>query len=89
MEVQNQIDQTTMSRSQEKTEINVAIIQTDIGYIKGKIEEVNKKFDVISLSYATKAEVQLIRIVVFGMVGLILVAVMGTILINLGLKIGH
>jgi hypothetical protein len=73
--------------SQERTEISVAVMQNDVGYIKAKIEEMNKKFDVLGVLYATKADVQMLKMIVYGMCGTILMAVIYTILTNLGLKV--
>ncbi len=72
--------QNKITQSQEKTEINVAIMQTDIGYIKKTIEEVNKKFDLSTTMYVTRAEFWPVKTIVYGGAGMILIGVMGTII---------
>ncbi len=68
--------QNKITQSQEKTEINVAIMQTDIGYIKKTIEEVNKKFDLSTTMYVTRAEFWPVKTIVYGVAGMILIGVM-------------
>lgn len=83
-ELDNQIK---ISASQEKTEINVAIIQNDMGYLKAKQEEMNKKLDLFSAQFVTKTEFQLVKTVVYGLVGIVLIAVLTAVLLNVGLKV--
>ena len=60
---------------EENTDIKIAIIQTDIGYIKGKTEEINKKMDTVTSQFVSQTEFNPIKRLVYGLVGLILIAV--------------
>lgn len=63
----------------EKRPINeiLAIIELNIEYIK---EEVIKVVDKVDKDYVTKTEFTPVRNIVYGMVGVILVAVLGALL---------
>lgn len=55
-------------------EIQIAVIATDISYIKSEIQEMSKR---LCESYVTKEEFDPIKKVVYGLIGLILTAVIG------------
>lgn len=63
----------------EKRPINeiLAIMELNIEYIK---EEVTKVVDRVDKDYVTKTEFNPVRNIVYGMVGVILVAVLGALL---------
>jgi len=57
-----------------RDDIKLAVIQNDLTYIKEKINAVDTK---VSNSYVSKEEFEPVRKIVYGLVGLILVAVVG------------
>jgi hypothetical protein len=57
-------------------EVKLAVIQTDINYIKDKLNSVDQK---VSTHYITREEFEPIKKIVYGLVGLILVAVVGAV----------
>lgn len=57
-----------------KDEINLAVMQTDIAYIKLSVNNLSEKIDD---HYVTKDEFDPIKKLVYGVVGLILTAVVG------------
>jgi chaperonin cofactor prefoldin len=63
-------------------DVKLAVIQNDMQYLKEKLDKVDTK---LSSSYITKEEFEPIKRIVYGMVGLILVAVVGA-LVSLVLK---
>lgn len=58
----------------QSDETKLAVIQTDLTYIKEKLNAVDNK---VSSHYVSKEEFEPIKKIVYGMVGLILVAVVG------------
>lgn len=68
------------SNSSDTTKI--ALIQQDISYMKDKLDNVDQK---ISTHYVSREEFEPIKKIVYGMVGLILVAVVGA-LVSLVVK---
>jgi hypothetical protein len=60
----------------------IALIQQDISYMKDKLDNVDQK---ISTHYVSREEFEPIKKIVYGMVGLILVAVVGA-LVSLVVK---
>lgn len=58
----------------ESNETKLAVIQNDITYIKDKLNSVDTK---VSSHYVSKEEFEPIKKIVYGLVGLILVAVVG------------
>ena len=60
----------------------IALIQQDISYMKDKLDSVDQK---VSTHYVSREEFEPIKKIVYGMVGLILVAVVGA-LISLVVK---
>ena len=59
-----------------KDEINLAVMQTDIAYIKISVTALSNKIDD---HYVTKDEFDPIKKLVYGLVSLILIAVVGAI----------
>lgn len=57
-----------------KDEINLAIIQNDVSYIKQSVKDLNDKIDE---HYVTREEFDPIKKLVYGLVALILTAVVG------------
>ena len=58
----------------QSDETKLAVIQTDLTYIKEKLNAVDTK---VSSGYVTKEQFEPVRNIVYGLVGLILVAVVG------------
>lgn len=58
-------------------ETQLAVIATDIGYIKKAMDKLDSK---VSSHYVSKEEFEPVKKIVYGLVGLILVAVAGAIL---------
>jgi len=56
---------------------SVALIVKDIGYIKDNINEIKDSLDE---KYVTKTEFSPVKLIAFGFVGIIVVAVMGSII---------
>ncbi len=63
-----------MTTRQQSDETKLAVIQTDLTYIKEKLNAVDNK---VSSHYVSKEEFEPIRKIVYGMVSLILIAVVG------------
>ena len=71
--------------NQQTDEIKVAVISTDISYIKKELEGISKKLDEMGTQHLTvteflifkKGEFMLIRNIVFGLISLILTSVIG------------
>lgn len=60
--------------SQDRDDIKLAVIQNDLTYIKEKLNAVDNK---VSSHYVSKEEFEPIKKIVYGLVSLILVAVVG------------
>lgn len=58
----------------QTAETKLAVMQTDLTYIKEKLNAVDNK---VSSHYVSKEEFEPIRKIVYGMVSLILIAVVG------------
>ena len=58
----------------QSDETKLAVIQTDLTYIKEKLNAVDTK---VSSGYVTKEQFEPVRNIVYGLVGLILIAVVG------------
>lgn len=58
----------------QSDETKLAVIQTDLTYIKEKLNAVDNK---VSSNYVSKEEFDPIKKIVYGMVSLILIAVVG------------
>lgn len=66
-----------MENKNESNETKLAVIQNTLSFITEAVKAVDKK---VSAGYVTKEEFKPVRIAVYGLVGLILVAVVGAIL---------
>jgi len=65
-----------------RDDVKLAVIQNDLAYIKEKVSAVDSK---LNNNYVSKEEFEPIKKIVYGMVGLILVAVVGA-LVSLIIK---
>lgn len=63
--------------SKESLETKVALIAKDISYMKDKVDDVDVK---LSSHYVSKEEFEPVKKIVYGLVGLILVAVVGAVI---------
>lgn len=63
-----------MASMNQSDETKLAVIQTDVTYIKEKMNAIDSK---VSSGYVTKEEFEPIKKIVYGVVSLILVAVIG------------
>lgn len=61
-------------KDDDSTKVKLAVIATDLSYIKEKLNAIDEK---VSKNYITKTEFEPIKNIVYGMVSLILVAVVG------------
>lgn len=68
--------------TRDTSDTKIALIQQDISYMKDKLDNVDLK---ISTHYVSREEFEPIKKIVYGMVGLILVAVVGA-LVSLVVK---
>lgn len=58
-------------------EIKIAVIQNDVDYLKGRVDEISQKLDE---KFVTQTEFDPIRKLVYGIVALILTSVVGAVL---------
>jgi len=58
-------------------EVKIAVIQNDVDYLKGRVDEISDKLDD---KFVTQTEFDPIRKLVYGIVALILTAVVGALL---------
>lgn len=63
-----------MANGSQSDETKLAVIQTDLTYIKEKLNAVDTK---VSSHYVSKEEFEPIKKIVYGLVSLILIAVVG------------
>lgn len=63
-----------MANEDNKDQVKLAVIQNDLTYIKEKLNAVDNK---VSSHYVSKDEFEPIKKIVYGLVSLILVAVVG------------
>ena len=68
--------------TRDTVETSIALVQQDISYMKDKLDGVDQK---ISTHYVSREEFEPIKKIVYGMVGLVLVAVVGA-LVSLVVK---
>lgn len=61
----------------DEAHTKLAVTQNDLGYIKEKLNTIDKK---VNTEYITKNEFEPVKQIVYGLVSLILVAVVGAIL---------
>ena len=59
------------------TEVTLAVIQTDVTYIKEKMDALDTK---MNNNYVSKEEFEPVKNIVYGLVGIILIAVIGALL---------
>lgn len=71
-------------KTQKSSDVKLAVIANDIGYIKEKLSHIE---DSVNAHYVTKDEFEPIKRIVYGLVSLILIAVVGA-LINLVVQKG-
>lgn len=67
---------TKMSNDNNRDDIKLAVLQNDMTYIKEKLNDIDLK---VSSGYVTKEEFEPIKKIVYGVVSLILTAVIGAI----------
>lgn len=60
-----------------KDAVTLAVISSDVKYIQKDVAEINRKLE---LSYVTREELDPIKKIVYGLVSLVLVAVVGALL---------
>lgn len=65
-----------MANDNNRDDIKLAILQTDMAYIKEKLNDIDQK---VSSGYVSKEEFEPIKKIVYGVVSLILTAVIGAI----------
>lgn len=65
------------SRTKQSDETQLAVMANDISYIKENIDRLSQKLDE---NFVTKVEFEPIRKIVYGLVTLILIAVVGALL---------
>lgn len=66
-----------MASYQQSDEVKFAVMQNDLTYIKEKLNMVDSK---VSSNYVSKEEFEPIKRIVYGLVTLILIAVVGALL---------
>jgi hypothetical protein len=66
-----------MTKQGNGVETKIAVVQTDVTYLKEKIDTIDRKLDA---QYVTQDEFDPIRKLVYGIVGLILTAVVGALI---------
>lgn len=67
-----------MAAPNNRDDIKLAVLQTDMNYIKEKLNDIDTK---VSSGYVTKEEFEPIKKIVYGMVSIILTAVIGAIVV--------
>ena len=63
-----------MTNDNDRDDIKLAVIQNDLSYIKEKMNAIDTK---VSSGYVSKEEFEPIKKIVYGVVSLILIAVVG------------
>lgn len=58
----------------DREAVKMALMQQDIGYIKAKMDDFGRKIDTFGTQFVTIKEFQVVKMIVFGMVGTILTA---------------
>jgi len=71
------IKEEKQTQNEMAVDVVLAVIQTDISYIKKEVDEIK---NLVQEKYVTKEEFIPIKNIVYGMVGLILVGVFGALL---------
>ena len=67
----------TKSEKKMTVATSVALIVNDIGYIKHSMEEIK---DALKNEYVTKSEFSPVKLIAFGFVGIIITAVLGSLI---------
>ena len=62
------------SKKNDRDDVTLAVIKTDLGYMKEKLNAIDTK---VSSGYVSKEEFEPIKKIVYGVVSLILIAVVG------------
>lgn len=65
-----------MAANNTRDDIKLAVLQTDVNYIKEKLNDIDTK---VSSGYVTKEEFDPIKKIVYGMVSIVLTAVIGAV----------
>lgn len=63
-----------MANENNRDDVTLAVIQNDLGYLKEKMNSIDNK---VSSGYVSKEEFEPIKKIVYGVVSLILIAVVG------------
>lgn len=63
-----------MTNENNRDDVTLAVIQNDLGYLKEKMNSIDNK---VSSGYVSKEEFEPIKKIVYGVVSLILIAVVG------------
>lgn len=63
-----------MNANKQSDEIKLAVLQNDMAYVKNKLDSIDEK---VGSRYVSKEEFEPIKKIVYGLVGLILIAVVG------------
>ncbi len=64
-------------QEQETQAVSIAVMKSDVSYVRKAVDDLTTKID---HNYVTKEEFTLVKNLVYGFVGLVLVAVVGAIL---------
>lgn len=62
---------------EENRDVKLAVLQNDMSYVKDKLDSIDNK---VSSGYVSKEEFEPIKKIVYGMVSLILTAVVGAVI---------
>jgi len=65
-----------MAEQKQRDAVKLAVLESNMVYIKEKLDDIDKK---VSSGYVTKDEFEPIKKIVYGVVSLILVAVVGAV----------
>lgn len=63
--------------NENNNQVKLAVLANDMSYVKDKLDSIDNK---VSSHYVSKEEFEPIKKIVYGLVGLILVAVVGAVL---------
>ena len=69
-----------VDKTDDTAEVKSALMSQDIGYIKSSLDALSKKMDGLTGQFITRVEFMPVRSLVYGLVTLILIAVVGAIL---------
>lgn len=68
---------TVKSTRTQREDTQIAVMANDLGYVRKAVDSLNDKID---NNYVTKEEFKTVKQIVYGFVGLILIAVVGAIM---------